>query len=255
MQYLPSLTMVDLHCHLLPGLDDGPRTPAESRALCRAMVDQGTRTAVATPHVSFAYPNDRAEIHSAAGELREALAADGVPLELWEGAEIELARTRDLSDGELRALTLGGRRWLLVEPPLDPRLPDPVDELESLIQRGHELLLAHPERCPAFQRRPRGLRRLVAKGVLLSITASSLTGAFGRPARELARSAVHQRLVHDVASDAHDAIHRSPAIRRHLDAAGQEMPILSKQATWLTTVAPAAILVGATLPPDLAARR
>lgn len=167
---------------------------------------------------------------------------------------MELARTRDLSDGDLGALKLGDRRWLLIELPLDPRLPDPVEELESLMQRGHHLLLAHPERCPAFQRRPRALRRLVGDGALLSITASSLTGAFGRPARDLARRAVRQRLVADIASDAHDAARRSPVIRGRLDAAAPQTPGLREQAGWLTTVVPATILAGAPLYPQRAAR-
>lgn len=241
--------MIDLHTHLLPGLDDGPPTLGESVALAKAMVAAGTQVVVATPHVSSRYPTRRADIAAAAAQLREALSSAGVHLDVREGAEVELFRTRDLSDDELRELRLGGRRWLLVEPPLSPAAGSPVAEIEGLVARGHHVILAHAERSAALRRSPDGLRRLVEAGVLVSITAASLTGGFGSRAQRFAEGLVRDRLVHDIASDAHDLEQRPPAMDSHLRAAAASLRPLRRQAGWLTGPAPAAILVGAALPP------
>ena len=241
--------MIDLHTHLLPGLDDGPSTLEESVALAKAMVAGGTTSAVATPHVSSRYPTSRADIAPAAARLREALVAAGVGLDVREGAEVELVRTRDLSDEQLRELRLGGRRSILVEPPHSRAAGNPVAEIEGLLSRGHHVLLAHVERCPALRRSPEGVRRLVGAGVLVSITAASLTGGFGSQAQQFARWLVRERLVHDIASDAHDLEGRPPAMSEELEAAAVEFRPLRSQAGWLTGPAPAAILAGAALPP------
>jgi len=241
--------MIDLHTHLLPGLDDGPATLEESVALARAMVRAQTTVAVATPHVSSRYPTERPEIAAAAAQLREALLGAGLELDLREGAEVELTRTRDLSDEELHGLRLGGCRWLLVEPPLAPAAGSPVAEIEGLLDRGHHILLAHVERCPALRRAPGGLHRLVSAGVLVSITAASLTGGFGGQAQQFSRDLVRAGLVHSVTSDTHDVDVRSPAMGSHLSAAAAESRALRRQAGWLTEAAPAALLAGLPLPP------
>lgn len=236
--------MIDLHTHLLPGLDDGPETLEESVALARAMVAAGTTVAAATPHVSSTYPTERAQIAAAAAQLREALTSAGVDLKVHEGGEVELFHARELSDEQLQELRLGGHRWLLLEPPLAPAAGNPVPEIEGLLARGHDLLLAHAERCPALREAPAGLRRLLAAGVLLSINAASLTGGFGSQAQRFARDLVRARLVHCIASDTHDVDGRPPAMGPHLRARW-----LRRQAGWLTGPAPAAILMGAPLPP------
>lgn len=241
--------MIDLHTHLLPSLDDGPSTIEESVALAKAMVEAGTDVVVATPHVSARYPTRRADIAAAAGQLREALVTAGVKLDVREGAEVELFRTREMSDTELRDLRIGGRRWLLVEPPLAPAAGSPVAEIQGLITRGHHVILAHAERCPALQRSPAGVRQLVDAGVLVSITASSLTGHFGRRAQHFAQALVRERFVHNIASDAHDLEARPPAMAMHLETAAAGLRQLRAHAGWLTGPAAAAILVGAALPP------
>lgn len=241
--------MIDLHTHLLPGLDDGPSTLEESVTLAKAMVAAGTQVVVATPHVSSRYPTRRADIAAAAAQLREALTSAGVDLDVREGAEVELSRTRDLSDEQLRELRLGGRRWLLVELPLSSAAGNPVAEVKGLLGRGHHVILAHAERSPALGRSPDALRRLVEAGVLVSVTAASLTGAFGSDAQRFAEGLVRDRLVHDVASDAHDLNRRPPDMGGHLRAAAANLRSLRRQVGWLTGSAPAAILTGAVLPP------
>ncbi len=241
--------MIDLHTHLLAGLDDGPPTLGESVALAKAVVAAGTEVVVATPHVSSRYPTRRADIAAAAAQLREALTSAGVKLDVREGAEVELFRTRDLSDEQLGELRLGGRRWLLVEPPLSPAAGSPVAEIKGLLARGHHVILAHAERSAALRRSPDALCGLVEAGVLVSITAASLTGAFGRHAQRFAEALVRDRLVHDIASDTHDLEQRPPDMGGHLRAAAANSRSLRRQWGWLTGPAPAAILVGAPLPP------
>ena len=122
--------MIDLHCHVLPGIDDGPRTMADSVALAAAAAAGATRTIVATPHVSSQWPDNRAATISAlVDELNAHLRRAGVPVEVLAGAEVALSRAAELDAGELDALRLGGGPWLLVECPLNR--PRPVSSLDS----------------------------------------------------------------------------------------------------------------------------
>ena len=237
--------VIDLHCHLLPGIDDGPATVEDALAMARAAVALGTRTIVATPHVSARYPNSAARIEEARAELAAQLRANEIPLEVLAGAEIALSHLIDLGEGELARLGLGGGEWLLVEPPFSAAAAG-IDELVlELVNAGHRVVLAHPERCPAFQREPRTLDALVDQGVLMSLTAGSFVGRFGSGVRRFAGTLVHSGVVHNVASDAHGAEGRSPSIARELEQAG-----LGALREWLTVAVPGAILEGSsTIPP------
>jgi protein-tyrosine phosphatase len=247
--------VIDLHCHVLPGIDDGPTTIEGSLAIARLAAAGGTRVLVATPHVNWRYRNDAATIAQRVGELNERLAAeeiltaDGYPLEVQPGAEIALTLVADLQDAQLDALGLGGGPWLLVEPPFTPVAPN----LEALLLElqanrrsagGHRVVLAHPERCPVFQRDPAMLERLVRAGMITSITAGSLGGQFGGEARRLALALARGGLLHNVASDAHDTVNRPPEIAAELKRAG-----LAPLARWLTVTVPTAILAGEGIPP------
>ena len=103
-------------------------------------------------------------------------------------------------------------------------------EIEGLVARGHPVLLAHVERCPALRRSPDSVRRLLGADVLVSITAASLTGGFRRQAQQFARWLVRDRLVHDIASDAHDLEGRPPAMSDDLQAAASYFRPLRRQA-------------------------
>jgi protein-tyrosine phosphatase len=251
--------MIDLHCHVLPGIDDGPATIAGSLAIARLAAAGGTRTLVATPHVNWRYRNDAATIAERVAELNERLVAeevlttDGGVLEVRPGAEIALTLIGELQDGQLETLGLGDGPWLLVEPPfaavapnLDAFLLELLADLRSV--GGRRIVLAHPERCPAFQRDPRMLERLVRAGMLTSITAGSLAGQFGGEARRLALALARDGLLHNVASDAHDAVNRPPEIAAALQRAG-----LAPLAPWLTGAVPTAVLAGKEIPPPPAA--
>lgn len=236
--------MIDLHAHVLAGVDDGPADLDAAVTLCRAMADGGIASVAATSHVSDAYPNSAETLAEARAVLRERLAAEGIRLEVLQGAEVTIERAAALPDAALEGLTLGEGRHLLVESPLSPSAVDVERPLLGVLDRGHPIVLAHPERAPAFQRDPGQLVRLVAAGVLCSVTAGAFAGRFGRTARGLAVDMMAEGLVHDVASDAHDLAGRPPGLGEGLDAAAEALTGLDGIRAWLTEDAPSAILAG-----------
>ena len=240
--------MIDLHSHILPGLDDGPRTLRGSLELARAAVAAATRTILATPHINADESIDAARVEAGLEVLRPALAGAEIPLEVLPGGEIAIWRLPDLDDDALRALALGGGPYLLVESPFSPVIGEFEPLVLDLLARGHRVLLAHPERCPAFQRDTARLERLVEAGVLVQVTAGSMAGAFGSTARGVTASLLRQGLVHVVASDAHDAVRRPPGQTSGFAALERELPGLAGQRTWLTEEVPRAILDGGPLP-------
>lgn len=235
--------MIDLHTHVLPGIDDGPETIEGSLALVRAAAADGTRAMVATPHVNWHHPNNAATIARLTGELNERLRVEGIAVEIRTGAEIAMTRAEDIEPSELERLRLGDGPWVLLEPPFTPIVTGLDGVVAALQSAGHRVVLAHPERCPALHREPELVESLVRTGVLTSITAGSLVGRFGGPVRRFARRLVEQGLVHNVASDAHDAIRRPPGMTAELGEVG-----LGALADWLTRAVPAAILSGEEIP-------
>jgi protein-tyrosine phosphatase len=237
--------VIDLHCHVLPGIDDGPETIEGSLELARAAVATGTSTIVATPHVNWRYENTPETIARAAQALRARLGEEEIALELVTGAEIAMTRVSELREEELGALRLGGGPWLLIEPPFTPVATGLRETVLGLQDRGHRVLLAHPERCPAIHRDPALLRSLVAAGVLTSVTAGSLAGHFGEHVRRFSLRLFEEGLVHNVASDAHDHTNRAPGMAREIEAAG-----VGALRDWLTASVPAAILEGDAIIPE-----
>lgn len=236
--------MIDLHSHVLPGIDDGPETIEGSLALARAAASAGTQTLLATPHVSWRYPNDAGTIAPLVDDLNIRLAAEGTPLQILPGAEIAMTRAGEIEPEELARLRLGGGPWLLIECPFTPVATGMDALVLDLQRRGHRVLLAHPERCPAFHRNRNALEAMVRGGALTSITAGSLVGRFGGEVKRFALELIREELVHNVASDAHDATRRRPGMAAELSEAG-----LDSLSEWLTQQVPAAILAGEELPP------
>jgi protein-tyrosine phosphatase len=240
--------VIDLHTHILPGLDDGPETIEGSLAIARSAVAAGTRTLVATPHINRAYDLDPPRVLETAQMLREALDREGIELELLTGGEISTRRLARLRSEELDALRLGDGPYLLIESPLTSGAWELTEVVERLHGDGYGVLLAHPERCPGFHRDPALLGGLVAQGALCSITAGALAGRFGSTVNRFALKLLREGLVHDVASDTHDTRRRSPELRSPLKIAAERLPGLDGQAKWLTEGVPAAILAGEPLP-------
>jgi protein-tyrosine phosphatase len=249
--------VVDLHTHLLPRIDDGPPSVAESVAMARVAVEAGTTTIVCTPHVHRAYPDTTAEvIHRGVGALRSALAEAEVPLEILPGAEISLERLPYLSESDLARLTLGNGTWLLLELPFHGWPLGLAQTLYDLEMRGFGAVLAHPERADSVQRSPDRLRDAVGRGALVQVTASSFTGDHGARARRSAVGLLRQGLVNFLASDAHGAGWRPPIMGEGLEAAAAELRVEVEALAWTVDAGPRAVVEGAQIrPPRLTPER
>ena len=247
--------MIDLHCHLIPAIDDGPQTMEGALALARAASHAGTQTIVATPHIDHRWNVAPSDVTAGVSTVRAALEEAGIGLRVVAGGEIALPRLLDLTDAEREPLRLGGGPYLLLESPHTSAAGSFDSFLLDLRRRGEEIVLAHPERSPPFQRRPERLVSLVEAGILCSITAASVTGGFGRVVRSFALELLREGLVHNVASDSHDAARRGPDLRMPLAGLERDLPGVANQLDWLTVEAPAAILAGGPLPPRPSLRR
>lgn len=206
---------VDVHNHLLPGLDDGPRDDAAAIDLCRAMADQGVTHAAATPHLFGPYAHtDRIErILEAAARLAEQVASLGIPLTLYHGADIRIDAllARELAQGGVLALGRGGQH-LLLEPPHDVWIDAPA-VCRTVEDAGCVPVLTHPERHQHLHREgPGPLQAWVDAGAVLQVTAGSLLGDFGPLAEELGWGIVASPIPAIIASDAHDTRRRPPRI-------------------------------------------
>lgn len=236
--------MIDLHCHILPGLDDGAAAVEDSLAIARAAVAAGTRTMVATPHADTSYGVLPPQRDAALAVLRSALQREGVALEVVGGAEVALDFLMELDDDTRETLRLGDGPYLLLECPL-AQAAGPFDQyLARMLTSGEKMVLAHPERCPTFHRHPERLADLVRSGALTSVTAGAFVGRFGPVVQRFAFGMVRDGLVHSVASDSHDDVRRPPGMRDELEAAG-----LGSMSAWLTQEVPAAVLAGDRIPP------
>lgn len=246
---LGSGRVIDLHSHILPGVDDGPADLQGSLALARAAVEGGTETIAATPHIDHLFSVDPAEVREAVARLGAELDAAGIPLRVVAGGELNVTRIPELTDEDLRALRLGDGPYLLVEAPLTYSPGSLEQAVYEVRLQGHQVLLAHPERSAALQREPDRLVQLVEAGALCSITAGSMRGQFGDTVRRFTLWMLAEGLVHDVASDTHDHRRRTPDLLAGFQDADRDLPGLAEQAGWYTRDAPAAILDGQALPP------
>jgi protein-tyrosine phosphatase len=234
--------MIDLHAHILPALDDGPPTMDAAVEMARRAAAAGTRAIATSCHVNHLWSLGPQEIGAGREALAARLARDGVELELLRGGEIAPERLPDLDDETLHGLALGGGPYVLLECPFSP-----VDGLMDLMvadlqRRGFGVLLAHPERSPTFQRAPERLAALVERGALAQVTTGSFAGDFGQTARRAAVAMLQDGIVHVLASDAHDSIHRRPDLRVVGDGFDDA------QLEWMTDAAPAAVVAGHALP-------
>jgi protein-tyrosine phosphatase len=237
--------VIDLHAHVLAGVDDGPATLDDALDVLRAMAADGVTAVAATPHVRDDFPTTPERMRAALAEVREAVAAAEIPVEVLPGGEVSVDRARAwMRGGGLEAFGLGGNpHYLLVEFPYHGWPLDLKDVLSGLAVTGMRPVLAHPERNPQVQARPQALASLVQAGALVQVTASSVTGAGGERARRTAAWLVEQGLVHLVASDAHELSLGRASLSSARASLGPEL------AGWLTHDLPAAIVDDAPLPP------
>jgi len=240
--------VIDLHCHLLPGLDDGPPDMEGSIAMARRAVEDGVRTIAATPHIREDYLVPIADLPGQVEAVNSALREERIPLDVVAGGELAITKVQDLTDQELDAISLGRGRYLLVESPYMASTDLLEHALFDLQARGFRPLLAHPERSPCFLGDLARLRATVDHGVLCSVTAASFVGMFGSTVRSFAIELLRGGLVHNVASDAHEARRRRPGMLWALAELEKDLDGISEYAGWLTVDVPAAILAGQDIP-------
>jgi protein-tyrosine phosphatase len=204
---------VELHFHLLPGVDDGPPDLATALELAAEAVRDGTRLVTCTPHAAFV---DVAEIPERVRELRAALAKADIELEVRGGAELAWDDVPTLGAAELETVAQGppGRRWLLLEAPLPGTgtLEGLRRSARELRDRGFGVLIGHPERSPALADAPGAVEALLAAGDRVQVNASSLTGYHGPRARRVALALVEAGHASVLASDAHRPFDRAPSL-------------------------------------------
>jgi protein-tyrosine phosphatase len=241
--------VIDLHTHLLHGLDDGPSSLDGSLDLARAALAGGTQVITATPHIDLHYGVSEDLIRARVYEIRSALADEGLPIKVALGGEIALDAAMERGPRDLAPFVLGDGRWLLLECPFTFAVPFLEKVVFDLRAHGYGVLLAHPERAPALQQDLERVRALVAAGAMTQITAGSLAGAFGSTVAGFAKALVREGLAHVVASDAHDHERRPPDMRPGLDACG----LAQAEREWLVRDVPAAVLAGREIPPAPAA--
>lgn len=244
--------MIDLHTHVLPGIDDGPDDMVGSVAMAEAAAAAGTRTLVATPHVRDDHPRVRIEmVQEQAAGLNRIVRDHGIELFVVPGGEVSLASAVALSNDELSLVTLGGNgRDLLVETPYGPLPTIFEDLLRSIVDRGFRVTLAHPELNPSFQEEPERLGRLVEEGtVLVQLTGGSFDGGRRSQPRTLALRALESGWAHVLASDAHSAEWRPPNLQAGVDAARRMLRGAERDIDWMVNAAPLAIVQGVELPP------
>ncbi len=241
--------VIDIHNHLLPAIDDGPRTAEESVDMARLAVQAGITRMVCTPHVFVDDAPSPDLVARAVDDLRATLAHEDVPLAIETGAEIALDAAFELDDDALRGYSLGGGGWVLLELPFEGwplRLPQFITDLEM---RGFRAVLAHPERARAVQLSPDRLRDLVGRGALAQVTAGALLGDFGRMAQQVAGTLLRNGLVHFLASDAHGAVSRVPGLTQGLEEAARITGVEPAELGWMVTDGPRQLLRGGAVRP------
>ncbi|MGD0274369.1 MAG: CpsB/CapC family capsule biosynthesis tyrosine phosphatase [Gaiellaceae bacterium] len=237
--------MIDLHSHILAGLDDGARTLEESVEIALTAARDGISVMAATPHVRDDYPTAAETMERLVLELEGILLEKGIGLRVLGGAEIAIQHLKTLSDRELRLFGLGGNpRYLLVEFPYFGWPLSLETEIWTLRRRGITPVLAHPERNPEVQLAPARVAPLVAAGALVQLTAASVDGRLGSRNKRAAAALIASGHAHIIASDAHWPGLRAAGLSRAAAAVGNP-----ELADWLTQRVPSAIVEDEPIPP------
>lgn len=201
--------MIDIHCHILPALDDGPLQPDVSLDMARMAVKDGIKSMLATPHVSDGTLSAEL-ISQRLADFNSLLAAQQVPLQILAGAEV--AVQADLPS--LAGYLLHKGPYLLLEFP-HTHVPENAGQfLYDVQSQGFLPIIAHPERNGAILRDPALLLELVDRGVLVQLTGASVLGDFGPHIQQCAHYLLRRGAVHFLASDAHSAKHRKPVLNK-----------------------------------------
>lgn len=201
--------MIDIHTHVLPGIDDGAQTEIDSIELARAAVREGIHTIIATPHhKNGLYNNERDLILKHVEYLNQLLEKEGIPLDVLAGQETRIygELLSDLKAGKIQ--TLNDTKYIFIELPFTsvPRYADQL--LFDLQVKGYIPIIVHPERNQTLLEKPNLLYEFVRNGSLTQITGASLVGKFGKEIKEFSEEIIDANLAHFIASDAHDTKER-----------------------------------------------
>jgi protein-tyrosine phosphatase len=240
--------VIDLHCHILPGLDDGSRDLDDSVGMARHAVEDGIEVIAATPHIHPSHAVAIGELEERVAQVNAELARQQVEVRVVTGGEVSEPMLDQLDDDDVRRVSLGGRGWILVEP-----RPGPLsDHLElavgALTRRGFRSLVAHPERHAGGDFRER-MQALVEAGALIQVTAALIADG---PAAPVLLELAALGLVHVLASDAHSSRAGRPVKLSHGVARLREVPPMAPYAGWAVREGPAAILAGEDVMPPFA---
>lgn len=234
-------TVIDLHCHILPGVDDGPADVRHSIEMALQADRDGIHTIVATPHIRHDHDVQIHELSGRVADLNEAITSAGAAVQVLTGGEVAETIVAHLTDVELTAVSLGGGgRWVLVEPKPGP-LSDTLDHaVMSLHERGFGSLIAHPERHLSSDLLQR-LQRLVGHGALIQATAATMCDP---PADKGMRILAAAGLIHVLSSDSHHPrMGREVALSAGLQVLGGIDPV-AEYLPWVTEIAPTAMITG-----------
>lgn len=236
--------MIDLHSHILPGIDDGSSSLAMSLEMARIAVGDGIRIMACTPHIyPGLYRNDKAGITAARDALQAALDENGIALQLTVGADVHLVP--GVLDG-LRAGTipsLHGTRYVLLEPSHHVAPPRFAQSVLQLVANGYVPVITHPERLTWIQDHFQMMAQLARQGAWLQVTAGALTGMFGPAPKYWAERFIGEGLTHVLATDAHSSTRRVPVLSAGLAVA--ERLLGAAQARQLVHGRPAALMSNA----------
>jgi len=237
--------MIDLHCHILPGIDDGPETLEGSLEMCRIAATDGIRMLFATPHVKEAvYENNEKSVRPVYMKLKKAVEDEGIGLSINLAADIHISPTLIDFLHHNRDFLIGGRYFLLELSP--DTVPSNMDELIFNLEiNGFYPIITHPERNSVLQKNTRLLGHWVRRGAFVQVTAMSVTGEFGRAAKKAAHEIIEKGLCHIIATDAHSPKWRAPILSH---ARGVLTKMVGKQeADRMVSGRPAEIMKGESL--------
>ncbi len=211
--------MIDIHCHILPGVDDGAKTIEDSMKMAKEAVDEGIHKIIATPHhKNGQYENEKIVVLDKVAELNTRLKAEGIPLTILPSQEVRLFGEwmEEYEKGSILPLAEGSP-YVMIEFP-SSSIPRFADKLFYEMQlRGFIPVIVHPERNQEIVQNPDKLYHLVKNGALTQITAASLVGAFGKNVQKFSKSLIEANLTHFIASDAHNITNRNFKMREAFD--------------------------------------
>jgi len=233
--------MIDLHCHILPGLDDGALDIRDSAGLARQAAGDGIEAICATPHIRHDHDVRIEEIAARVEAVNRYLRGERIPVAVLSGGEVAETAVESLSEEELERVSLGAGRWILLEPAPGPLSESLERRVDQLAERGHRALIAHPERHLSEDMYER-IGRLVGRGALVQATADF----FLREEMAAGMAALAEAgLVHVLSSDAHSSHGGRPAKLAAAFERLAELEPVAPRLEWMRDTAPRAIVDGA----------